>query len=115
MHFLYRKVGRPLLRGTGTEMSDHAFSCSSLLTPGSTAMEYSLNSSFAFVVVTGKVFTWGRADYGQLGRTVETREGWQSEKRDPSLPGSGPQKGTPSCLPCLTGATEVGSDLFPQG
>ncbi|XP_070329547.1 secretion-regulating guanine nucleotide exchange factor isoform X2 [Odocoileus virginianus] len=57
--------------------------------------------------VTGKVFTWGRADYGQLGRTVETREGWQSEKQDPSLPGSGPQKGTPSCLPCLTGATEI--------
>ncbi|XP_059730851.1 secretion-regulating guanine nucleotide exchange factor isoform X1 [Bos indicus] len=57
--------------------------------------------------VTGKVFTWGRADYGQLGRTVETREGWESEKQDPSLPGSGPQKGTPSCLPCLTGATEI--------
>ncbi|KAI4564689.1 hypothetical protein MJT46_019777, partial [Ovis ammon polii x Ovis aries] len=64
--------------------------------------------------VTGKVFTWGRADYGQLGRTVETREGWQSEKQDPSLPGSGPQKGTPSCLPCLTGATEVGKPRLQQ-
>ncbi|KAM9768701.1 secretion-regulating guanine nucleotide exchange factor isoform 2-T2 [Dama dama] len=61
----------------------------------------------ASLTVTGKVFTWGRADYGQLGRTVETREGRQSEKQDPSLPGSGPQKGTPSCLPCLTGATEI--------
>ena len=98
----------------GTEMSDHTFSCSSLLTHGSTTVEYRLNSSFLFVLEAGKVFTWGRADYGQLGRPVGTREGWQSEKQDPSLPGSGPQKGTPSCLPCVAGATEVGSDLFLQ-
>ena len=82
----------------GTEMSDHTFPCSSLVTRGSTAVEYSLNSSFVFVLVTGKVFTWGRADYGQLGRTVETREGWESEKQDPSLPGSGPEFGVfPFC------------------
>lgn len=56
---------------------------------------------------TGKVFTWGRADYGQLGRRLECHEGWMLGKQDSSLPCSGPQKSTPSSLHCLTGATEV--------
>nr|XP_015099116.1 secretion-regulating guanine nucleotide exchange factor isoform X10 [Vicugna pacos] len=56
---------------------------------------------------TGKVFTWGRADYGQLGRTLESHEGWKPEKQDSSLPCSRPSKSTPSPLHCLTGATEV--------
>ncbi|XP_032344797.1 secretion-regulating guanine nucleotide exchange factor isoform X1 [Camelus ferus] len=56
---------------------------------------------------TGKVFTWGRADYGQLGRTLESHEGWKPEKQDSSLPCSRTSKSTPSPLHCLTGATEV--------
>jgi len=56
---------------------------------------------------TGKVFTWGRADYGQLGRKLESREDWKLQNQDPSHPCSGPPKSTPSFLPCLTGAVEV--------
>ncbi|XP_026971059.1 secretion-regulating guanine nucleotide exchange factor isoform X1 [Sagmatias obliquidens] len=56
---------------------------------------------------TGKVFTWGRADYGQLGRTLESHEGWKPKKQDPSIRCSRPSKSTPSSLHCLTGATEV--------
>ncbi|XP_029063292.1 secretion-regulating guanine nucleotide exchange factor isoform X3 [Monodon monoceros] len=56
---------------------------------------------------TGKVFTWGRADYGQLGRTLKSHEDWKPKKQDPSLCCSRPSKSTPSCLHCLTGATEV--------
>ncbi|XP_073664758.1 secretion-regulating guanine nucleotide exchange factor isoform X6 [Tursiops truncatus] len=55
---------------------------------------------------TGKVFTWGRADYGQLGRTLESHEGWKPKKQDPSVRCSRPSKSTPSSLHCLTGATE---------
>lgn len=56
---------------------------------------------------TGKVFTWGRADYGQLGRTLESPEGWKPKKQASSLPCSRPARSVPSSLPCLTGATEV--------
>ncbi|XP_047632136.1 secretion-regulating guanine nucleotide exchange factor isoform X3 [Phacochoerus africanus] len=56
---------------------------------------------------TGKVFTWGRADYGQLGRTLESPEGWKPKKQASSLPCSRPAMGVPLSLPCLTGATEV--------
>ncbi|XP_045681465.1 secretion-regulating guanine nucleotide exchange factor isoform X2 [Phyllostomus hastatus] len=56
---------------------------------------------------TGKVFTWGRADYGQLGRKPESPEGREPETQGSPLCCSGPQKSTPSCLHCLTGATEV--------
>eukprot|EP00070_Physeter_catodon_P050165 XP_028357059.1 secretion-regulating guanine nucleotide exchange factor isoform X3 [Physeter catodon] len=56
---------------------------------------------------TGKVFTWGRADYGQLGRTLESHEDWKPKKQDPSLRCSRPSKSTPSSLHCLMGATEV--------
>ncbi|GAB5577641.1 secretion-regulating guanine nucleotide exchange factor [Prionailurus iriomotensis] len=61
----------------------------------------------AQTVETGRVFTWGRADYGQLGRKLESREGWKLQSHDSSLPCSGPQKSMPSCLHCLTGAAEV--------
>uniref|UniRef100_A0A2K6F1T6 Secretion regulating guanine nucleotide exchange factor n=3 Tax=Propithecus coquereli TaxID=379532 RepID=A0A2K6F1T6_PROCO len=56
---------------------------------------------------TGKIFTWGRADYGQLGRKLESHEGWKLEKQDSCLPCSRPQNSMPSSLHCLTGATEV--------
>ncbi|XP_034502205.1 secretion-regulating guanine nucleotide exchange factor isoform X1 [Ailuropoda melanoleuca] len=56
---------------------------------------------------TGKVFTWGRADYGQLGRKLESHEDWKLQNQDPSRPCSGPQKSMPSSLHCLTGAAEV--------
>ncbi|XP_077914456.1 secretion-regulating guanine nucleotide exchange factor isoform X3 [Halichoerus grypus] len=60
----------------------------------------------ASLTETGKVFTWGRADYGQLGRKLESREDWKLQNQDPSHPCSGPLKSTPSFLPCLTGAVE---------
>ncbi|XP_036115313.1 secretion-regulating guanine nucleotide exchange factor isoform X2 [Molossus molossus] len=56
---------------------------------------------------TGKVFTWGRADYGQLGRTLASQEDWKPEKQNSPLPCSRSQKSTPSPLHCLTGATAV--------
>ncbi|XP_005380449.1 PREDICTED: secretion-regulating guanine nucleotide exchange factor isoform X2 [Chinchilla lanigera] len=56
---------------------------------------------------TGKVFTWGRADYGQLGRKMETQEGWKLEKQDSSRPCARPRNSTPSSLPCLMGAVEI--------
>ncbi|XP_047632134.1 secretion-regulating guanine nucleotide exchange factor isoform X2 [Phacochoerus africanus] len=61
----------------------------------------------ASLTETGKVFTWGRADYGQLGRTLESPEGWKPKKQASSLPCSRPAMGVPLSLPCLTGATEV--------
>nr|XP_012311967.1 secretion-regulating guanine nucleotide exchange factor isoform X2 [Aotus nancymaae] len=61
----------------------------------------------ASLTETGKVFTWGRADYGQLGRKLETYEGWKLEKQDSFLPCSRPPNSMPSSLHCLTGATEV--------
>ncbi|XP_027434614.1 secretion-regulating guanine nucleotide exchange factor isoform X4 [Zalophus californianus] len=60
----------------------------------------------ASLTETGKVFTWGRADYGQLGRKLESREDWKLQSQDPSHPCSGPPKSMPSFLPCLTGAAE---------
>ncbi|XP_044114855.1 secretion-regulating guanine nucleotide exchange factor isoform X3 [Neovison vison] len=55
---------------------------------------------------TGKVFTWGRADYGQLGRKLASSEDWKLQSQDPSCPRSVPRKSMPSPLHCLTGATE---------
>ncbi|XP_047371857.1 secretion-regulating guanine nucleotide exchange factor isoform X3 [Sciurus carolinensis] len=56
---------------------------------------------------TSKLFTWGRADYGQLGRKLESHDGWKGEKQDSVFPSSRPQNSPPSSLHCLTGATEV--------
>ncbi|XP_058519261.1 secretion-regulating guanine nucleotide exchange factor isoform X4 [Ochotona princeps] len=56
---------------------------------------------------TGKVFTWGRADYGQLGRKLESYDSWEPENQDSSLPCSTPWNSIPSSLHCLTGATEI--------
>ncbi|XP_063107843.1 secretion-regulating guanine nucleotide exchange factor isoform X4 [Cavia porcellus] len=56
---------------------------------------------------TGKVFTWGRADYGQLGRKLETQEDWKVEKQDLSCCCSKRKNSAPSPLPCLMGAVEI--------
>ncbi|XP_058993653.1 secretion-regulating guanine nucleotide exchange factor isoform X4 [Mustela lutreola] len=61
----------------------------------------------ASLTETGKVFTWGRADYGQLGRKLASPEDWKLQSQDPSYPHSGPRKSMPSPLHCLTGATEI--------
>ncbi|XP_032737049.1 secretion-regulating guanine nucleotide exchange factor isoform X8 [Lontra canadensis] len=61
----------------------------------------------ASLTETGKVFTWGRADYGQLGRKLASHEDWKLQSQDPSCPCSGPRKSMPSPLHCLTGATEI--------
>ncbi|XP_022363113.1 secretion-regulating guanine nucleotide exchange factor isoform X4 [Enhydra lutris kenyoni] len=61
----------------------------------------------ASLTETGKVFTWGRADYGQLGRKLASHEDWKLQSQDPSCPRSGPRKSMPSPLHCLTGATEI--------
>uniref|UniRef100_A0A8C5K317 Secretion regulating guanine nucleotide exchange factor n=1 Tax=Jaculus jaculus TaxID=51337 RepID=A0A8C5K317_JACJA len=59
---------------------------------------------------TGKVFTWGRADYGQLGRKLDCQEGQKLDQQDPSLPSCRPKDSTPSPLHGLTGAAEVRRD-----
>ncbi|XP_045871982.1 secretion-regulating guanine nucleotide exchange factor isoform X3 [Meles meles] len=56
---------------------------------------------------TGKVFTWGRADYGQLGRKLASHEDWKLQNQDPSFPRSGPRKSVPSPLHRLTGVAEI--------
>lgn len=56
---------------------------------------------------TGKVFTWGRADYGQLGRRLESPEAQKPGEQDSSLAFQRPQNSVPSPLHCLTGAAEV--------
>ncbi|XP_047734806.1 secretion-regulating guanine nucleotide exchange factor isoform X5 [Prionailurus viverrinus] len=77
------------------------------LCPGQTLPLFLTAKEPSRVTETGRVFTWGRADYGQLGRKLESREGWKLQSHDSSLPCSGPQKSMPSCLHCLTGAAEV--------
>ncbi|XP_042547540.1 secretion-regulating guanine nucleotide exchange factor isoform X2 [Dipodomys spectabilis] len=56
---------------------------------------------------SGKVFTWGRADYGQLGRKLGSNGGQKPEKQDSSLSCFRSQNNTPSPLHCLTGAAEI--------
>ncbi|NXI48542.1 SRGEF factor, partial [Galbula dea] len=54
---------------------------------------------------TGKVFTWGRADYGQLGRHAVVPDGQEactaSEQRLELL------YNTPVSVPCLTGTSQI--------
>ncbi|XP_074131331.1 secretion-regulating guanine nucleotide exchange factor isoform X1 [Sminthopsis crassicaudata] len=55
---------------------------------------------------TGKVFTWGRADYGQLGTKVDGQEGSTGEHEE-LLSCTRTPATTPSSLPCLEGVTEM--------
>ncbi|XP_006229291.1 secretion-regulating guanine nucleotide exchange factor isoform X7 [Rattus norvegicus] len=61
----------------------------------------------ASLTETGKVFTWGRADYGQLGRTLGSPEAQKHGEQDSSLAFQRLQNSVPSPLHCLTGAAEV--------
>ncbi|XP_069888877.1 secretion-regulating guanine nucleotide exchange factor isoform X2 [Dipodomys merriami] len=61
----------------------------------------------ASLTESGKVFTWGRADYGQLGRKLGSNGGQKLEKQDSSLSCFRSQNNTPSPLHCLTGAAEI--------
>ncbi|XP_031242571.1 secretion-regulating guanine nucleotide exchange factor isoform X3 [Mastomys coucha] len=56
---------------------------------------------------TGKVFTWGRADYGQLGRRLESPQAQKPVEQDSVLTFQRPQNSVPSPLHCLTGAAEI--------
>ncbi|XP_027276339.1 secretion-regulating guanine nucleotide exchange factor isoform X4 [Cricetulus griseus] len=56
---------------------------------------------------TGKVFTWGRADYGQLGRRLESPEGQKPHKQDSQLTFWRPQSSVSLPLCCLTGAAKI--------
>lgn len=52
----------------------------------------------------GKVFTWGRADYGQLGRHTAVPGGQQSTASEQCLE---LLCNTPVSVPCLNGASQV--------
>lgn len=56
---------------------------------------------------TGKVFTWGRADYGQLGQRLESPDGRKPHKLDSSLAFWRLQSSVPLPLHCLTGAAKI--------
>ncbi|XP_032917712.1 secretion-regulating guanine nucleotide exchange factor isoform X3 [Catharus ustulatus] len=52
----------------------------------------------------GKVFTWGRVDYGQLGRQVVVPSGQQSTASEQNLE---LLCNTPGLVPCLNGASQT--------
>uniref|UniRef100_A0A8C3TZG8 Secretion regulating guanine nucleotide exchange factor n=1 Tax=Catharus ustulatus TaxID=91951 RepID=A0A8C3TZG8_CATUS len=52
----------------------------------------------------GKVFTWGRVDYGQLGRQVVVPSGQQSTASEQNLE---LLCNTPGLVPCLNGASQI--------
>ncbi|CAO2632617.1 Secretion-regulating guanine nucleotide exchange factor [Lemmus lemmus] len=61
---------------------------------------------------TGKVFTWGRADYGQLGQRLESPDGQKPYKLDSSLAFWRLQSSVPLPLHCLIGAAKVSGDFL---
>lgn len=58
------------------------------------------------------MFTWGRADYGQLGRRLESAEAQRPVEQDSPPPFQRPQDSVPSPLHCLAGAAEVSGDFL---
>ncbi|XP_017653724.1 secretion-regulating guanine nucleotide exchange factor isoform X4 [Nannospalax galili] len=77
------------------------------LCPGQTLPLFLTAKEPSRVTETGNVFTWGRGDYGQLGRKLASHEGQKLEEWDSSLPCRRPQSSMPLPLRCLTGAAEV--------
>ncbi|XP_072477508.1 secretion-regulating guanine nucleotide exchange factor [Notamacropus eugenii] len=70
------------------------------------AMVWSGWTHFIARTVTGKVFTWGRADYGQLGRKVDSHERCKDQCELP-LSCTRALTTKPSSLPCLAGVIKV--------
>ncbi|XP_069888880.1 secretion-regulating guanine nucleotide exchange factor isoform X5 [Dipodomys merriami] len=77
------------------------------LCPGQALPSFLTAKEPSRVTESGKVFTWGRADYGQLGRKLGSNGGQKLEKQDSSLSCFRSQNNTPSPLHCLTGAAEI--------
>ncbi|CAM2114482.1 unnamed protein product [Caretta caretta] len=56
---------------------------------------------------TGKVFTWGRADYGQLGRSAVVHDRQREEVQRSSEEHVEQLSNVPVSVPCLAGASEI--------
>ncbi|XP_067396756.1 secretion-regulating guanine nucleotide exchange factor isoform X2 [Emydura macquarii macquarii] len=56
---------------------------------------------------TGKVFTWGRADYGQLGRSAAIHDGQRQEMQRSSEQHLEQLSNVPVSVPCLAGASQI--------
>uniref|UniRef100_A0A8D2JI69 Secretion regulating guanine nucleotide exchange factor n=1 Tax=Varanus komodoensis TaxID=61221 RepID=A0A8D2JI69_VARKO len=57
--------------------------------------------------VTGKVFTWGRGDYGQLGRSEMLHEGQRPDGKGSTEHSLQEPLNAPAPVPSLTGASEI--------
>uniref|UniRef100_A0A8C8SM28 Secretion regulating guanine nucleotide exchange factor n=1 Tax=Pelusios castaneus TaxID=367368 RepID=A0A8C8SM28_9SAUR len=56
---------------------------------------------------TGKVFTWGRADYGQLGRSTVVDDGQREKVQRSSEQHVEQLSNVPVSVPCLAGASQI--------
>uniref|UniRef100_A0A3Q3WI16 RCC1-like domain-containing protein n=1 Tax=Mola mola TaxID=94237 RepID=A0A3Q3WI16_MOLML len=56
---------------------------------------------------TGRVFTWGRADYGQLGRRASTSQSAERQSVTPSAEGGNQEACHPAEVKVLHGATQI--------
>ncbi|XP_056273260.1 secretion-regulating guanine nucleotide exchange factor isoform X3 [Pseudoliparis swirei] len=56
---------------------------------------------------SGKVFTWGRGDYGQLGRRASTSQNSKLPSTDPSGEGGNQEARLPAEVKVLRGATQI--------
>lgn len=56
---------------------------------------------------TGRVFTWGRGDYGQLGRQAATNQNPERQSVGPSAEGGNQKACLPAEVKVLCGATQV--------
>ncbi|XP_037624139.1 secretion-regulating guanine nucleotide exchange factor isoform X1 [Sebastes umbrosus] len=56
---------------------------------------------------SGRVFTWGRGDYGQLGRQASTSQNPERQSTGPSAEGGNQQARLPAEVKVLCGATQI--------